>query len=219
MTTIPQYFPFRGRSNDFKTIEGVGYMPRDFFRLLIVGPSGSGKTNLLMHLLFRPQVYYDKVILYAKNLEQHYYREMVSRFGQIAERLQVELDDLLQVSNGEVEDLETINSSGQKIVIFDDYICSLQDQAGIAKYFIGGRHKRVSVIYLSQSYFRIPKDCRLNCNYYIVYDFPSKKERDLVSSELQVDKEKLRAATRDPYSFLFVSLPDKKIYKCFDQEL
>ena len=195
-------------------------MPNDFFRLLIVGPSGSGKTNLLMHLLFKPLIYYDKIVLYAKNLEQHYYREMIRRFEKIAEKLGVELQDLLQASNQEVADIEAVpHDDGQKVVIFDDYICSQQDQSSIAKYFIGGRHKKVSVIYLSQSYFRIPKDCRLNCNFYIVYDFPSKKERDLVSSELQVPKEKLALATRDPYSFLYVNLPEKKIFKCFDQEI
>ena len=121
-----------------------------------------------MHLLFKPLVYYDKVILYAKNLEQYYYQELTRRFEKIAEKLGADIEDLLQVSNQEVEDVDNVPDNGQKIVIFDDYICSQQDQSSIAKYFIGGRHKKVSVIYLSQSYFRIPKDCRLNCNFYIV---------------------------------------------------
>ena len=78
-----------------------------FFRLLIVGPSGSGKTNLLMHLLFKPLVYYDKIILYAKNLEQHYYQELTRRFEKIAEKLGADIEDL-QVSNQEVEDLDNV---------------------------------------------------------------------------------------------------------------
>ena len=44
MTTIPQYFPERGNSGNFKTIE-VTNMRSDFYRLLIVGLSGSDKTN------------------------------------------------------------------------------------------------------------------------------------------------------------------------------
>ena len=102
-TLIPQYFPSKGSNNaHFKTIQlqdsMLHSMPNDFFRLLIVGPSGSGKTNLLMHLLFKPLIYYDKIVLYAKNLEQHYYREMIRRFEKIAEKLGVELQDLLQAS-------------------------------------------------------------------------------------------------------------------------
>ena len=104
-----------------------------------------------MHLLFKSLVYYDKIILYAKNLEQHYYQELTRRFEKIAEKLGADIEDL-QVSNQEVEDLDNVPNNGQKIVIFDDYICSQQDQSSIAKYFIGGRHKKVSVIYLSQSY-------------------------------------------------------------------
>ena len=66
--------------------------------LLIVGTSGSGNTNLLMHLLVKSLVYYDKIILYAKNLEQHYYQELTRRFEKIAEKLGADIEGLLQVS-------------------------------------------------------------------------------------------------------------------------
>ena len=86
-------------------------------------------------------------------------------------------------------------NNGTNIVTVDYYICSQQDQSSIGKYFIGGRHKKLSVMYLSQSYFRLPY-----CKFYVVYDFPSKKERDLVSFDLQVSHENLAVATIEPYS-------------------
>ena len=151
-TLIPQYFPSKGSNNNhFKTVEEEN-MPNDYFRLWIVGPIGSRKTNLLMHLLFRPLIYY-KIILYAKNLEQHYYRVMVERFEKMAEKL-VDTEDLLQVSNQEVEDIEAVPHDKQKIVIFDDYICSQQDQCSIAKYFISHSEQqkiRESVVQIEET--------------------------------------------------------------------
>ena len=37
----------------------------------------------------------------------------------------------------------------------------------------------------------------------------------MISSELGVDKEKVKKATKEPYSFLYVDKPKKKIKKNF----
>ena len=47
--------------------------------------------------------------------------------------------------------LDQLDNDNQKIVIFDDFVCE-KNQKPIVDYFIGGRHKNCSVIYLSQSY-------------------------------------------------------------------
>ena len=49
-------------------------MPSKWFRMLICGPSGSGKTNTLIHILLKPLIYYDKIYLYAKNIDQEKYQ-------------------------------------------------------------------------------------------------------------------------------------------------
>ena len=53
------------------------FMPNNNFRMLLVGPSGCGKTNLLIHLLKKPLIYFDCVYLYAKNLEQVKYENLI----------------------------------------------------------------------------------------------------------------------------------------------
>ena len=45
------------------------FMPDRTLRMLICGPSGSGKTNVLLDMIFR-LLFYDKIYLYAKNLDQ-----------------------------------------------------------------------------------------------------------------------------------------------------
>ena len=81
------------------------------------------------------------------------------------------------------------DDDAQKIVIFDDFICE-KNQKPLIDYFIRGRHKNCSVIYLSQSFYKTLKDIRLNCSHFCVYDFPSSNERGLTSRELGVDKDK-----------------------------
>ena len=49
-------------------------MPSKGFRMLIRGPSGIGKTNALVRMLLKPLIYYDKIYLYAKNIDQEKYQ-------------------------------------------------------------------------------------------------------------------------------------------------
>ena len=60
--------------DDFSSnyIQKVSFMPDRCFRMLICAPSGGGKTNLLLDMIYR-LVYYDKIYLYAKNLQQNKY--------------------------------------------------------------------------------------------------------------------------------------------------
>ena len=59
------------------------------------------------------------------------------------------------------------------------------------------------------------KDIRLNCSHFCVYDFPSSNERGLISRELGVDKDKYIKATKEPFSFLYVDKPMKRINRNF----
>ena len=59
------------KKNNLKQL--YNYIPSKSFRMLIFGPSGSGKTNALVHMLFKPLIYYDKIYLYAKSIDQEKY--------------------------------------------------------------------------------------------------------------------------------------------------
>ena len=89
----------------------------------------------------------------------------------------------------------------------------------VVDYFIQGRHKNCSVIYLSQSFYKTPRDIRLNCSHYCIYEFPSSRERNMISSELGVDKGQFKKATKKPFSFLYVDKPREKVKRNFTGEL
>ena len=127
--------------------------------------------------------------------------------------------EILNVSNDEITPITEMDyEDNQKLVIFDDYVCD-KNQRQIIDYFIQGRHKNYSVIYLSQSFYKTPKDIRLNCSHYCLYEFPSSREANRISSELGVDKETYKAATRKPFTFLYVDKPRKRIAKNFTSNL
>ena len=188
------------------------FMPNDTFRMLICGNSGSGKTNLLYHMLIEPLLYFDEIYLYAKNLDQEKYQNLINKMNEMSRTVGY---DIMNVSNDKIIPINDIDyEDNQKLVIFDDYVCE-KNQRQIVDYFIQGRHKNCSVIYLSQIFYKTPRDIRLNCSHYCIYEFPSSRERNMISSELGVDKEKFEKATKKPYSFLYVDKPKKNIKKNF----
>ena len=174
------------------------FMPNDTFRMLICGNSGSGKTNLLYHMLIEPLLYYNEIHLYAKNLEQENYQNLMNKMNEEAGY------DIMTVSNDKIIPINDLGyEDDQKLVIFDDYVCE-KNQRQIVDYVIQGRHKNCSVIYLSQSFYKTPRDLRLNCSHYCIYEFPSSRERNMITPELGVDKEKFKKATKKPFNFFFV---------------
>ena len=206
---IPNYDSNNNKKNSYKQL--YEYMPNDTFRMLICGGSGSGKTNLLYHMLTKPLVRCDQIHLYAKNLEQEKYQDMIKIFDEISQSVGY---DVLVCSCDKIIPVENMENEAQKIVIFDDFVCE-KNQKPLIDYFIRGRHKNCSVIYLSQSFYGTPKDIRLNCSHFCVYEFPSSNERSLISRELGVDKKDYIKATKEPYSFLYVDKPKKLIKRNF----
>ena len=157
---IPNYDCQSDKMNNYKIL--YKYMPDDTFRMLICGGSGSGKTNLLYHMLTKPLVYYDQIHLYAKNLEQEKFQNMIKKFNEISKTVGY---DVLICNNNEIVPVENMESEAQKIVIFDNFVCE-KNQKPLIDYFIRGRHKNCSVIYLSQSFYGTPKNIRLNSSHF-----------------------------------------------------
>ena len=189
------------------------FTPNQIFRLLVAGSSGIGKTNLLYHLIIAPLIYYDEIHLYAKNLEQDKYQILIKKMNEMSKQIGY---DVMKVSNDAIIPIKDLDyEDNQTIIIFDDYVCE-KNQKEIVDYFIQGRHKNCSVVYLSQSFYKTPRDIRLNCSHYCIYEFPSSRERKMISSELGVEPEKFKKATKEPYSFLYVDKPRKKIKRNFN---
>ena len=208
---IPNYDVEDDTVKNFKQL--YDFMPDRCFRMLICGPSGSGKTNTLMHMICR-LLYFDKVHLYAKNLEQSKYQNLMDIFKPISKEVGY---NVIEASNDKIIPVSDLDTESQKIVIFDDFVCD-KNQKPLIDYFIRGRHKNC-VIYLSQSYYKTPKDIRLNCSHFSIYEFPSANEKSLICRENGVSKELYDKATKEPFSFLYIDKPRKFTTKNFNEKI
>ena len=70
-------------NNDFVQLHN--FMPDRSFRMLRCAPSGSGKTNLLLDMIYR-LLYYDKIYLYARNLQMSKYKHLLKKFDPISQK-------------------------------------------------------------------------------------------------------------------------------------
>ena len=180
--------------------------PKWPFRLLILGPSGCGKTNLLFNLIIR-QLSFDKLWIYSRHLDQPLYKKLSELLG-LDESL--ENDQILMSSNlDNVVYPDDLNKDETNLLVFDDFVTT-KNQSCITDAFIRGRHANCSCIYITQCYFPVPKDIRLNCNYFVIFNVQSKRElvelqKDHATNIDKEDFQKLyREAVFDPYSFFVI---------------
>ena len=187
------------------------------FRMLIIGPSGSGKTNTLLHLIdkFHP---IDKIYLYAKDTDEDKYQCLIHKREQAGIKNLNDPHAFIEYSSDINDVLEDINSYNKKrdkkvLIIFDmitDIMRSEIFKAIVKELFIRCRKLNISIVFITQSYFRTPKDARLNSTHYILMKISNKKELKSIAEEnsCHLDfKDFLKIynyCMRKPYSFMMV---------------
>ena len=140
------------------------------FRMLIVGPSGSGKTNTLLHLIDKLHPI-DKIYLYAKDTDEDKYQYLINKREQAGIKNLNDPHAFLEYSSDMNDVLEDINRYNKKkdkkeLIIFDDMIADIMRsekfKAIVKEIFVRCRKLNISIVFITQSYFRTPKDARLN---------------------------------------------------------
>lgn len=136
------------------------------FRMCITGTSGSGKTNCLVEIIEQINAF-DKIMIWAKDTEEPLYATMIDSVREAEKKTGA---SILTVSNdiNDLPELKTISKENNTLLIIDDMINEKDKMLKrVAEYYTMGRKKYVSPIFLSQSYFKIPKIIRENSNYFI----------------------------------------------------
>ena len=66
------------------------------------------------------------------------------------------------------------------LIIFDDMIADMINNKKlnsiVTELFIGGRKLNISIVFITQSYFKVPEDVRLNSNHFFIMKIPNKRE-------------------------------------------
>ena len=153
------------------------------FRMLIIGPSGSGKTNTLLHLIdkFHP---IDKIYLYAKDTDEPKYQYLINKRELAGIKNLNDPHAFMEYSNDMNDVLENINNDDKNrdkkvLIIFDNMIADVMRsgklKAIVEELFIRCRKLNISIVFITQSYFRTPKDARLNSTHNILMKISNKK--------------------------------------------
>ena len=66
------------------------------------------------------------------------------------------------------------------LIVFEDVIADMINKKKlywiVTDFFIRGRKLNISLVFLTQSYFKVPKDVRRNSTHFIVMKIPNKRE-------------------------------------------
>ena len=72
------------------------------------------------------------------------------------------------------------NKKRKILIVFDDKIADMVSNKKlnpvVTKLFIRGRKLNISRVFITQSYFAVPKNIRLNSAHYVVMKIPNKRE-------------------------------------------
>ena len=131
-----------------------------------------------------------------------------------------------------LSNIEDYNKKGKRkvLIIFDDIISHIKSdkkaQQILKDLFIRRRKLNISLCFLTQSYFSVPKDVRLNCTHYILFKLNSKRglQNIAINHSADIDYKDFikicRICTKEPFIFLTIdTTKDKKFIKNFDESL
>ena len=98
------------------------------------------------------------------------------------------------------------------LIVFDDMITDMihnkKLNSIITELFIRGRKLNISLVFITQSYFKVPKDVRLNTTYFFIMEISNKRELQQIALNHSSDintKDFINIyneCTDKPYSFL-----------------
>ena len=132
------------------------------------------------------------------------------------------------------DDIEDYNKNRKRKVLidFDDMFSLVMPnkkiQQVLKELFIRCRKLNISLCFLTQSYFSVPKDVRLSCTHYIIFKLKNKRELQNIAINHSADIDYkgfikiYRNCTREPDNFLFIDTTkpvDKRFKKNFNDPL
>ena len=109
-------------------------------------------------------------------------------------------------------DEHNIDKERKILIVFDDMIADIIENKKlnsiVTELFIRGRKSNISLVFITQWYFKVPKDVRLNTSHFYIAKIPNKRELQQIainhSSDIRTKDftNIYKECTAEPYSFL-----------------
>lgn len=178
------------------------------FRMVIASPSGSGKSNTALYLISLLNKCFTKIVICTKTNETLY------------DHLKDTIDGVSIFEEGSVPLMTEYDDETSKLIIFDDLVLEKKaTQNQIGQYFIRGRKKGWSMIYISQSYFAIPKTIRINSQYVILGRNLTQRDLGIICRDFPSDMsikdfiDIYKRTTNEKLSTMMMDIIHRVIYK------
>ena len=166
--------------------------------ILITGTSESGKTNSLFN-----QIKF--IYLLKMHMKQNNNFWLTKKKVQVYRILMIL--KRIEYSNNMVDIYKIL-------IVFDDIIADMLSikklKPLVTEFFIRGRKLNIYFLFITQSYFVVPKDIRLNSMHYFIMEIPNKRELEHIASHSSSDIDLndfmnlYTKCTSKPYSFLAI---------------
>ena len=237
-STLPDTFVWKEGGNEER--ENSFLLPKSI-RGVVCGKSACGKTSLVTYLLLHPDLLdYEKLVICARSLHQPEYtvirRAIDKKFSKNQIRTLFEMQREIQDEGGldkvfddytgpsfggisgefhdsvfSLPDPSDIVRTKKSFYLFDDVILSCQNP--IEKFFCRGRHNGVDCIYITQNFFKLPRQTiRENSNIFFIFpqDYRSLTciYYDLCSSDISLDSFRrfCKFVWQKPFNFVTIDL-------------
>ena len=196
---------------------------------LIIGGSGSGKTNALLNLIHnQPDI--DKIYLYAKDPYEDKYQYFINKRERVGISHLNDPKAFIEYSNDMHDVYENIDNynpdkENKLLIVFHDMIADMINNKKLNSIvtdpFIRCRKLNISLVFISQSYFKVPKDVRPNTTHIFVMKIPNRTEYQqiAISHSSDIDFKDFiniyEKCTDKPYSLLVIdtTLPSNSLLR------
>ena len=127
----------------------------------------------------------DKIYLYAKDLSERKYELLIKNCENAGIKHLNDSKAFIECSNTMDDVYENINDDNlsrkiKVLIIFDDMIVDIMSnkkfQAIIKELLIRRRKLNISLVFITHSYFSVPKDVRLNSMHYFLMKINNKRK-------------------------------------------
>ena len=166
--------------------------------------------------LINNQLDIDKIYLYAKDPYEAKYQYLINKREKVGLDYVKDTNVFIEYSN-DMQDvyknIENYNPGKKRkmLIVFDhmipDMINNRKFNPVVTELFIRTRKLNISIVFITQSYFKVPKDVRLSSTHFFIMKIPNQRELQQIalnhSSDIDFkDFMKIyKKCTAEPYSF------------------
>ena len=145
--------------------------------------------------------------MYAKDPYEDKYQFLIKKRESIGLKHFNDLKAFIEYSNdmhGVYKNINHYNPDKENkiLIVFDDMIADMINNKKlnsiITELFIRGRKLNISLVFITQSYFKVPKDVRLNTTHFFIMKISNKRELQ----QIALNHSSYKNCTDKLYSFL-----------------